>query len=91
MTHSLHMQDWVLEHWDKMPRYGEGNSLATAQLCWIQFCHSWLFASPVAKSACRVCLPDWNQNCLQSSFSMGMAQGAGMAAVRCVLPAVCKV
>ena len=77
MTLSLHMQDWVVEHWDKMPRYGEGSLLAAALLCWI--------LSMVELSICSTA------TCLQSSFSMGTAQGAGMAAVRCVLPVVCKV
>ena len=29
----LHMQDWVVEHWDKMPRYGEVVAHEPAPCC----------------------------------------------------------
>ena len=56
LTRSLHVQDWVVEHWDKMPRYGEGSTLAAALLCWllgifkhVHLQHSCLFACAYTK------------------------------------------
>ena len=34
LTCSLHVQDWVVEHGEKMPHYGEGSTLA-AMLPWL--------------------------------------------------------
>ena len=96
LTRSLHVQDWVVEHWDRMPRYGEGSTLAAALLCrllgmvqHVLLQHSWMFACACTKLSLQGCLPDYYLTRLQSSFSMATAQRAGMATVRCVLALLC--
>ncbi len=81
----------MIEHWDKMPRYGE---VATHELllapehllCKLPFNTAGGFHVLKASSACKARLSEQYANCLQSSSNTGMVQeGAGTATAWCAL------